>query len=156
MTKNIATIILLLLLEHSNAYGSDMQDGHAIKIALTSGKIAVVTEGKGEPRSVGSYSLRIYSATNPAFPYDDFIVGIVRPRDGFVERVAVHDIDEDGTAEIIVIIRNVGTGSYLSADAIQYRDKSLRLLGSVGGLEKDENPILALKKAYREAPNKSL
>ena len=117
--------------------------------------IAVVAEGDFEPRSIGSYSLRIYAGTDPRFPYDHFIAGTVRPRDGVVERVQFSDLDGDQSPEIVVIVRSVGSGGYLSADAFQLRDKVPTLLGTVAGLAPTSDPIrtLAVKlKAGAESP----
>jgi len=145
---------LLVLLSSIAACGDETSITLPVEAILPSGGLIVVSEGVAEPRSVGSYSLRIYAVSNPDFPYDNFVTGIVRPRDGVVERAVLYDIDDDGAVEIIVIVRNVGTGSYLSADAIQYQDASLNLLVSVGGLEKDQDPIPFLRVAYDEAYNK--
>jgi hypothetical protein len=57
--------------------------------------IVVVAEGDFEPRSLGSYSVRAYTAANPRFPFDDFIAGTVRPRDGTVDFVGFSDLDHD-------------------------------------------------------------
>ena len=105
-------------------------------------RIVVVAEGDFEPRSVGSYSLRAYAGTNPRFPYDIFIAGTVRPRDGTVEgRRAPTPV----TSMIIVVIRSAGTGGYLSADAFQLHGTVLTLLEAVSGLAKDADPIRALE-----------
>jgi hypothetical protein len=107
--------------------------------------VVVVAEGELEPRSLGSYSVRVYAGTNPRFPYDDFIAGTIRPRGGAVERVAFTDLDRDGAPEIVVVIRSAGTGGYLSADALRLQGTTLRLLESVSGLAKDADPIRALE-----------
>jgi hypothetical protein len=107
--------------------------------------VVVVAEGQFEPRSVGSYSVRIYGGTDPRFPYDDFIAGSVRPRDGGVEDLLFADVDGDGTPEIVVVIRSAGTGGYLSADALQLHGTTLSLVESVAGLAKDADPVRALE-----------
>jgi hypothetical protein len=94
---------------------------------------------------VGSYSLRVYAGTNPRFPYDQFVTGTVRSRDGTVEDVRFSDLDRDGLPDIIVVIRTAGTGGYLSADAFRLRGTILMLLGSVSGLPKDADPVGALE-----------
>ena len=116
--------------------------------------IVVVAEGDFEPRSVGSYSVRAYTAANPRFPFDDFIAGTVRPRDGTVDFVGFSDLDHDGSPEIIVLIRSAGSGAYLSADAFQLRGTVLMLLETVSGLAKDADPIRALeaKLTHRAEP----
>ena len=104
----------------------------------------VVAEGQFEPRSVGSYSVRIYGGANPRFPYDDFIAGTVRPRDGALERVQFADVDGDRAAEIVVVMRSAGTGNYRSADTFQLHGRTLSLAGSVAGLAQDADPVRAL------------
>ena len=108
-------------------------------------EVLVVAEGEFEPRSVGSYSVRIYSGLNPKYPLDDYIAGVVRPRNGIIEAVRFHDFDGDGRAEIVVVIGSAGTGGYRSADVLGFKERSLALLGSVNGLAKDADPIGALK-----------
>jgi len=94
--------------------------------------VGVVAEGECEAASIGSYGLRIYSGNDPRFPTDDFIAGLVRPRDGAVEGVDFHDVDGDGKGDIVVTIRNVGSAGFLSGDAFRYRDGALTLLATVG------------------------
>jgi len=119
------------------------------KIKPSSDLTAVVAEGDFEARSIGSYSVRLYSSAN-AQPGDDttfFVAGVIRERDGSIEKVELADIDGDGKPEIAVTVRCVGTGSYLSADAFAFDKKRLWLRASVDGLAKDADPIAALKKA---------
>jgi hypothetical protein len=108
-------------------------------------KIVVVAEGELEPRSTGSYSLRIYGGANATHPYDDFIAGIVRPRPGEVEKLAFADVNGDRIADIVVVMRSAGTGGYLSADAFRLRGRLLEHLGSVRGLAKDGDAVRALR-----------
>lgn len=116
------------------------------KLELHSGQIVVVEEGKDEAASMGSYSIRLYSGENPKFPMDEFLNGVIHERDGVIEKVVLADIDKDGREEIVVIIRNVGTGSYLSADAYSIDKKQLKLRASVTELAKDADPLEALAK----------
>lgn len=121
-------------------------DDRVVKTAIfpqTQGT-AVVAEGDFEPRSIGSYSLRLYAKNDPAFPYDSFITGIVRPRDGSVEEIKFADIDRDGAPEIVVVTRSAGSGGYLSADAFRFQQKSLALLASVTGIDGKADPVRAL------------
>jgi len=68
----------------------------------------VVAEGEGEPRSIGSYSIRLYGSANPDFPLDDFIAGVVVPRDGSVERLAKLGIEaipvEEGASRFVELV----------------------------------------------------
>ena len=117
---------------------------------LPTGQVAVVAEGDLEARSIGSYTVRVYSNADPEFPTDDFICGLLQPRDGSIEDVKFADVNQDGSKEMIVIIRCVGTGSYLSADAFSFKDKHLTRAGSVSNLPKDADCIAALSKAVLE------
>ncbi len=108
-------------------------------------RVVIVAEGEGEPSSIGSYSVRIYSGIEPEFPVDDFITGIILPRDGVVERVVFQDVNGDAAVEIVVIQRNAGSGSYLAADALQVENNELSRLASVGGLAPESDPVAALK-----------
>lgn len=103
----------------------------------------VVAEGDLEPRSIGSYSIRVYDKNDPAFPYDRFAAGLIRPRDGTIESLRVADIDGDGTPEIVVVLRSSGSGGYQSADAFRVDGKSLTFVRSVSGLEANADPVRA-------------
>jgi len=137
----------------TTVYGEEINKSNTFKIYLSSGELVVITEGLGEPRSIGSYSLRIYSVLNPKYLYDNFITGMVLARDGVIEKVMTYDLDKDGSDEIVIIVRNVGTGSYLSAKAIKYNGKSARVLLSLNGLNKDVNPIQSLESAFNKSLN---
>lgn len=128
------------------AHGADRDSRFANKFQIPgSREMVVVAEGDFEPRSVGSYALRVYGGSSKQFPLDDFLFGLVRPRNGTVEEVRFHDVDDDGRAEIVVIIRAAGSGGYLSADAFRYRTKSLEFIASVSDLDKGADPIQALR-----------
>jgi hypothetical protein len=113
-------------------------------------EVVVVAEGDCEPASVGSYSVRIYSGLNPYFPLDEYVTGVVRPRDGAIEQVKFPDVDGDGHAEIVVVIRSAGSGSYVSADAFTYANKSITLLASVSGVAKNADPLPVLTAAIKK------
>jgi hypothetical protein len=127
------------------AYGGerDLRFAKMFPIPSLSEWIAVA-EGDFEPRSIGSYAVRLYRGGSKG-PMDDFVAGTIRPRNGTVEAVRFDDIDGDGGAEIVVIVRVVGSGGYLSADAFRYRAGSLELVGSVSDLDKEADPISALR-----------
>lgn len=124
------------------------------KVKLPLGLTAVVAEGDLEARSIGSFSVRTYSAEN-ARPGDDttfFVTGVIHERDGSIEKVALADIDGDGRVEIVVAVRSAGSGSYLSAHAFAYDKKTLVLLGSVADLAPEADPIAELKKTRLKKP----
>jgi hypothetical protein len=125
---------------------ADQQAGRYLKqFKMSSGLTVVVAEGELEPRSIGSYSIRIYGV-NLEFPTDDFLCGLIRPRDGSVERVIIQDINGDQKEEIVVVVRSAGTGGYLSAEAFDFRENQLKRVAGVEGLEKNEDPVAALAK----------
>ncbi len=111
------------------------------------GNLITVTEGQGEPRSIGSYAVRLYAPVDPDWPYDSFAHGLVRHRDGAVDRLLAEDIDGDGRADAVVTVRSSGSGGYLSAVAFAVEPDRLRLLGEVQGLSARANPVVALRKS---------
>jgi len=75
-----------LLLAGGLVYASDQLPRFVNKFLIPgSSEIVVVAEGDFEPRSIGSYALSVYGGTSKEFPLDDFIVGLIRPRNGTVE-----------------------------------------------------------------------
>lgn len=117
------------------------------RFTLPTGQLIVVTEGEFEPRSVGSYSVRLYSAVNPGFPMDDFQAGLVQARDGDMDKTVLADIDGDQRKELIVIVRSAGTGGYLSAQAFSIDTNTIVLRSSVANLPADADLITALGNA---------
>jgi hypothetical protein len=112
-------------------------------------EVVVVAEGDFEPRSIGSYSIRVYGGRSQKFPTDDFIVGLVRTRSGTIEAVKFVDLDGDGKSEIVVVMRSVGSGGHVSADAFRYQTRSLEFVVSVSDLHKGANPIEALRERFK-------
>jgi hypothetical protein len=111
--------------------------------------IAVAAEGEGEPRSVGSYALRVYSPSPEGGARDRFVAGAIRPRDGALESIRFADLDLDGTPELVVVLRSAGSGGYLSADAFRLRGGVPRHAASVESLPADDEPLRALAAKLR-------
>ena len=109
--------------------------------------VVTVAEGPREPRSIGSYALRLYLPYDPAWPYDAFAFGLVRTRDGVVEALLFSDLDGDDANKVIVVVRSVGSGGYLSADAFGLRGRRLDLVGNVDGLPSNADPVAALRQS---------
>lgn len=108
--------------------------------------LVVVCEGDFEPRSLGSYSVRWYSAENKEFPFDDFLSGCIRAReDGYIEDVRLQEIDGDGLADVVVVIRSVGNAGGLSAEAFACKDKKIHVLASAEDLAADADVVRALR-----------
>ena len=145
MNKN--ALLLAALIVSASSYSAD-NGSRVIKTGLfpaTKGMI-VVAEGDYEPRGIGSYTLRVYARNDPAYPYDEFLTGTIRPRNGTVENLTFADIDRDGTPEIIVTTRYVGSGNYVTVDAFRLRKKNLQLVTSIAGMDANKDAIQALKK----------
>ena len=66
--------------------------------------------------------------------------------EGAIEKIMRADIDGDSHEEVVVVMRCVGTGSYLSAQAFSIGEKSLLLRAAVASLRPDVHPLSALKK----------
>ena len=143
----IATLVCLVA---AFAYGAEPNLRFVKKFQFGGApEVIVVAEGDFEPRGVGSYALRVYGGTSKKFPLDDFVAGVVWPRNGIVEAVRFADIDGDDRSEIVVITRAVGSGGYLSADAFRYRARSLEWVVSVAALDKAADPIRALRDKFK-------
>lgn len=107
----------------------------------------VVDEGAAEPRSIGSYAVRLYDGRRGSVDRDAYLTGIVRPRDGTLAKVDFADLDGDGTAELVVITQSAGSGGYLAADAFRLRHGVLSRMTGVEGLAPTEDVTAALRKA---------
>ena len=146
--KCIATLFVVVFVS-AVLHAKAGVDRFVQKLKLASGLTAVVAEGDLEARSIGSYTVRLYSAGN-AQPGDDatfFVSGLIRERNGYIEKVELASIDGDGKPELVVTVRCVGAGSYLYADAFAFDEKRVWLRASVVDLPKGADPIAALKKA---------
>ncbi|MBU0965848.1 MAG: PliI family lysozyme inhibitor of I-type lysozyme [Proteobacteria bacterium] len=117
------------------------------QVALPSKQTVVVAEGDFEARSIGSFSVRLYDAAPPGDETTFFSAGVVRARDGGIEKVVLADVFGDQQPEIIVIVRSTGTGGYLSAHAFAFDKQLLSFCAVVEALPPDADPIAALRKA---------
>ncbi|PPA30136.1 hypothetical protein C3737_10945 [Aeromonas jandaei] len=122
------------------------EEGFSKQLTLPSGQVITVAEGRGEPASIGSYDVRLYSGANPQFPLDQFIDGKVLPRDGSIKELKLLDLNGDKQPELVVIMESAGSGSYLSADAFTISaQEGLDTFNHVEGLSPKEDVIEALK-----------
>jgi hypothetical protein len=115
------------------------------KLNLPTGQTVVVAEGDFEARSIGSFSVRLYEAAAAPDETTFFVSGLIRPRDGVLEKAILADVDGDQQPEIIVIVRSVGTGDYLSAHAFEFAKNKLVFRAAVEELAPDEDPVNALR-----------
>jgi len=116
-----------------------------LSATMPQGIIVVAEEGILEPRSAGSYSLQLYAKNDPTYPYDQFITGLVRPRNGALAEIKFADLTRDGQAEIIVITRYTGSGAFVTVDAFSVKKKSVHLLTSIAGMDAKKDVLKALK-----------
>ena len=144
MMKIFTLIIILLLIANESAIASDR---FVTKIELPSGQTVIVSEGEHEARSIGSFSIRLYQAAPAGDETTFFISGLIDARDGFIEKVILDDINGDEKLEVIVVIRSVGTGGYLSAHAFTIDKQQLILSSTVEGLQSAADPVAALSES---------
>ena len=85
------------------------EQGYIERLTLGDGRVVVVAEGRLEPRSIGSFAVRLYSGANPAYPYDDFIDGVIYPREGVIRDVELLGEQPD---LIRIEFETVGSGDY--------------------------------------------
>ena len=123
------------------------QDRFTSKLTTPAGQTLVVAEGDFEARSIGSFSVRLYEAAAAPDETTFFIAGLIRARDGVIEKAILADIDGDKQQEVIVIVRSVGTGSYQSAHAFAIAKDTLVFLSAVEDLAPDADPVAALQKS---------
>ncbi len=143
----LMSALLIGVMVVTNALAGDASDRFVSKLKLTPELTAVVAEGDFEARSIGSFSVRLYSS-QAAEPGDDttfFVAGTIQDRDGYIERVTLTDLN--GRPAIVVIVRCVGTGQYLSARAFVFDDRSVKLSASVADLASNADAVSELKKA---------
>jgi len=108
--------------------------------------VAVISEGDWEARSIGSYSVSIYSTEHAASDDDTtfFVSAITRKRDGGIERILLAELGAGEPPSLIVVIRSAGSGGYLSADAFTVTGERIELRGSVYGLPARADPVQSL------------
>lgn len=142
----LRSIIVLLL---TTPVHTAAQDRLVSKVTLPTGETVVVAEGDFEARSIGSFSVRLYETAAAPDETTFFVSGIIRSRDGVVEKVMLADVDDDEQQEIVVVVRSVGTGNYLSAHAFAIAEEELIFRAAVEGLAADADPIAALRKSTK-------
>jgi len=140
------------LLAFGTAHATAEENRFVQKQRLSAKQTAVVAEGDLEARSVGSYSVRVYS-TEDVQPGDDttfFTAGVIHERDGSLEKIGLADIDGDGRDELVVTIRSAGSGGYLSAHAYSFAKTKIKLTAAVADLSPKSDPIAQLKLAAKK------
>ncbi|WP_279503865.1 PliI family lysozyme inhibitor of I-type lysozyme [Aeromonas veronii] len=122
------------------------EEGFGKQLTLPSGQVIRVAQGVGEPASIGSYDVRLYSGQNAQFPLDEFQDGKVMARNGFIRELKLVDLNGDKQPELVVIIESAGSGSYQDADAYTVNPQGeLEIFNQVKELEPKEDVVKALK-----------
>ena len=147
MNKLFAFILLLMV---SGTLQAAESDRFIKKFKLSSGQTVVVAEGDFEARSIGSFTVRLYDAGEEGDDTTFFTSGQIRSRDGSIEKVVLADVVGDKQPEVIVIVRNVGSGSYLSAQAFSIDKTQLIFSVEVEDLPPDADPVAALRKSIKK------
>ncbi|HEY6598342.1 MAG TPA: PliI family lysozyme inhibitor of I-type lysozyme [Pseudomonadales bacterium] len=119
------------------------------KVTQPSGQTAVITEGDCEARSLGSYSVRLYRADPSGDDATFYQSGLILERDGTIESVRLADLDGDGRDEMVVVVRSVGTGGYVAAQAFSVANNRIEARSSVKDLPADADPVAALTKTTK-------
>jgi hypothetical protein len=144
MSRIMAAALIVILTAPFHAVA---QDRFVSKLKLPTAQTVVVAEGDFEARSIGSFSIRLYEAASAPGETTFFTSGLIRARDGVLEKVLLADVDGEQKPEIIVIARSVGTGGYLSAYAFAFENHGLSFLAAVEGLDPDADPVVALRQS---------
>lgn len=147
MIKRTLIFLLLAAMSLLPAFAARADDGAPLTMITPDKHYVTATQGPGEAQSIGSYALRLYRNQISGDPTQDFVAGIVRPRDGFLLRLDWQNVTPDATTELIVVTQSAGSGGYLSADAFQLGSTNIALVASVSSLPPDTDLIGALKKA---------
>jgi len=121
------------------------------RVDTADGRVIVIAEAQLEPRSIGSYSIRMYSGRNPKFPYDDFLTGVIHPRDGMIIAARLSDVGGDEIEELIVTMQSAGSGGYLAADAFALNQDTITRIAHVEGLATQADVATALRAVTPEA-----
>lgn len=143
----LASLVLVLASQWTHA----AEHRFVQQLALPDNRSTIqVAEGDNEPRSMGSYSIRLYGGSNPDFPLDDFITGQIYPRDGTVERLLNTDADGNGTGEVVVVMRSAGSGGYLSVDLFSWQNRQLKRILSLSDLPPKTDVLREVKRVIRQ------
>ena len=121
-------------------------------LTLSTGQTVVINEGAGEPRSIGSYSIRVYRPSDPAFPLDQYCCGLILNRTGFLEGVQLVELAESSIPMLSVVQRSAGSGHYLSADLFEISADGVVIRARVQDLQPDADlaAVLAWRLCQRE------
>ncbi len=152
-----SALFVLALCFISSAQGEEGR--YVKKMRISKELTAVVAEGDFEPRSIGSFTVRLYRADDDeakrGLDVDDFAGGILLERDGQIEKVELLDLDGDSTNELIISVRSAGSGGYLSGFALGLKGKSVQILAQDLGMLQDADVASELRKMLQGKSKKT-
>jgi hypothetical protein len=117
------------------AAGVIADDRFIKEIALSGGMTAVVAEGDLEPRSTGTYTVRIYKDLKSGA----FVTGLTKERDGAICNIGFGDLNKDGRKELFVETKTSLQENYINIDVFDF-----------DGVRLKQNPKLSLSSVPEE------
>lgn len=152
MIKRTPILLVLAFVSLLPVFAARAQDGAPLTIVTPDKRYVSAAQGPEEAQSIGSYAVRLYRNQIAGDPTQDFVAGVVRPRDGTLLRLDWQSVTPDSAGELIVVTQSAGSGGYLSADAFQLGNANIVLVASVSDLPPDTDIVGALKKAAADKP----
>lgn len=150
----IINFLLFIFLSISISSNSFALDRYISKLKLPSGLTIVVSEGELEAESTGSFSIRLYQSAKSEDETTFFMNGLVSPGDGFIEKVLLEDVTGNQNPEVIVVVRSVGTGNYISAHTYAIlKNQKLEMFHTTEGLMASEDPVILISKHFSDQKN---
>jgi len=91
-------------------------DRFVARLALADGFVCVVAEGDLEPRSIGTFSVRVYRNLDVG----DFVAGVIARRNGFVKAAYPAPRDGRGAEQIAVEVETAGSGRHVETQTFVF------------------------------------
>ena len=147
MRRLLLTFALLSLVDVALANDATADERFVQRVTIEPGLVAVVAEGDFEARSIGSYSVRVYSdpRTIPGNETTFYVAGLVVARDGMVRSAGPLVVAGRKRPLLMVVAASAGTGGYLSASAFELKHHAVRMVSSVSSLAPTEDPAVRLR-----------
>ncbi|WP_434938039.1 PliI family lysozyme inhibitor of I-type lysozyme [Shewanella sp. HL-SH8] len=107
-----------------NLLQSRSADSYFQVFSLTKGMSLIVEEGRLEPRSIGSISVKLYRN----FDVGDFAAGITFPRDGTISKVSISN-DAEEEQQVTITTVTAGSGRYRLEQKVCIINATLKMCG---------------------------
>ncbi|MDW5500489.1 PliI family lysozyme inhibitor of I-type lysozyme [Pseudomonas lundensis] len=96
-------------------------------VKVSDKQIVIISATPCEAASTGSYSVRLYNATSAEYLTDDFVDGLMVPRDGSIIST---ELSAD-RKQLKVVIENAGSGNNSTKDYFSFQGNKIKLIKSV-------------------------